>query len=152
MSFLRSFFLRFLSGLRPALLVLPVGLGFAGGARAETAPGPGSGAFLEALLGLALVIGLLFLFAFLARRALGGKGFGQGGLKLLGGIALGPRERIVLVEAGNDWLVVGIVPGQIRTLHTLPKGELPPETLPPLPFSGWLQRLAERRAERRRAD
>jgi flagellar protein FliO/FliZ len=146
-------------GLRLAVLVLALaaGLGFAGGAAAETTAaglgvGPGSGAFLEALLGLALVIGLLFLFAFLARRALGGKGFGQGGLKLLGGIALGPRERIVLVEAGDEWLVVGIVPGQIRTLHTLPKGELPPESLPPLPFAGWLKQLAEHRAERRRAD
>jgi flagellar protein FliO/FliZ len=30
----------------------------------------------------------------------------------------------VLVEVGDTWIVVGLVPGQIRTLHTLPKGEL----------------------------
>jgi flagellar protein FliO/FliZ len=39
---------------------------------------------------------------------------------------IGTRERIVLVEIGDTWIVVGLVPGQIRTLHTLPKGELKP--------------------------
>ena len=45
-----------------------------------------------------------------------------GVMKIVGGVALGPRERIVLVEVGETWLVIGIVPGQIRTLHQLPKG------------------------------
>lgn len=109
-------------------------------------PGVPSSAFLQAVLGLGLIIGLLLLFAFLARKFLGGKGFGQGGLKLLGGVALGPRERIVLVEAGDQWLVVGIVPGQIRTLHSMPKGETAAEsTTPPPPFSHWLQHIIERR-------
>lgn len=110
-------------------------------------PGVPSSAFLQAVLGLGLIIGLLLLLAFLARKFLGGKGFGQGGLKLLGGVALGPRERIVLVEAGDQWLVVGIVPGQIRTLHTMPKGETAAETpVTPPPFAHWLQQIIERRS------
>lgn len=109
-------------------------------------PGVSSAAFLQAMLGLAFIVALLFLFAFMARRLLGGKGFGQGGLKLLGGVALGPKERIVLLEAGDQWLVVGIVPGQIRTLHMMPKGELPPDTpAAPLPFSHWMQQFSDRR-------
>lgn len=43
-------------------------------------------------------------------------------MKVVGGVALGPRERIVLLEIGDEWLVIGIVPGQIRTLHRLAKG------------------------------
>ncbi|MCX8145601.1 MAG: flagellar biosynthetic protein FliO [Azovibrio sp.] len=116
-------------------------------ARAESAePGVASAAFFQAMLGLALIIALLLLLAFLGRRFLGGKGFGAGGLKLLGGVALGPKERIVLLEAGEHWLVVGIVPGQIRTLHTMPKGELPPgEASAALSFSHWMQQFTEKR-------
>ncbi len=109
-------------------------------------PGVSSAAFFQAMAGLALIIALLLLFAFLGRRLLGGKGFGEGGLKLLGGVALGPKERIILLEAGDQWLVIGIVPGQIRTLHAMPKGELPPgHPVTPLPFSHWMQRFTEKR-------
>lgn len=90
---------------------------------AETGANVPSASFFQAFLALAFIVGLLFLLAFLGRKVLGGKGFGQGGLRLLGGIALGPRERIVLVDVGETLLVVGIVPGQIRTLHRMPKSE-----------------------------
>jgi len=74
--------------------------------------------------------------------------FGQGNMRVISGIALGPKERIVLVEVENNWLVIGIVPGQIRTLHTLPKGTNP--YLPPddkqgsAPFADWLKSIRER--------
>jgi flagellar protein FliO/FliZ len=37
-----------------------------------------------------------------------------------------PASASCCVEIGDTWIVVGLVPGQIRTLHTLPKGELKP--------------------------
>lgn len=45
---------------------------------------------------------------------------------MVGGINLGQRERIVIVQAGSDRLLVGVAPGCIRTLHVLepaPEGE-----------------------------
>ena len=75
-----------------------------------------------------LIVGLLAGTAWLARKVTGGKGFGQGGMKVVGGVALGPRERIVLVEVGDTWLVIGLVPGQIRTLYKMPKGEFSVES------------------------
>lgn len=111
-------------------------------------PGIPAGTYLQATLALLLILGLLFGTAWLARKLSGGKGFGQGGMKVIGGVALGPRERIVLVEVGDSWLVIGIVPGQIRTLHQLPKGSSmdvegtagPTEA----PFSQWLKSIKER--------
>lgn len=99
------------------------------------------------MLALALIIGLLLGATWLARKVSGGKGFGHGGMQVIGGIALGPRERIVLVEVGDTWLVIGIVPGQIRTLHQLPKGELPNGLAggPEASFAHWLKTVAERR-------
>lgn len=110
-------------------------------------PGLSAGSFLQAMLALALIVGLLLGTAWLARKVSGGKGFGQGGMQVIGGVALGPRERIVLVEVGETWLVIGIVPGQIRTLHRLPKGEMPPGLAsgPEASFSQWLKSVSERR-------
>jgi flagellar protein FliO/FliZ len=91
---------------------------------AEAEPGISTATYFQAFLALAFIVGLLLGTAWLIRKVSGGKGFGQGGMKVIGGIALGPRERLVLVEVGDSWLVIGIVPGQIRTLHQLPKGTL----------------------------
>lgn len=116
----------------------------------QTASAPGlAGSLLQAFLVLLLIVACLLAFAWLSRKFLGGKGFGQGGLRLLGGVALGPRERIVLVEAGDQLLVVGIVPGQIRTLHTMPKKDDPPSETPlcvPPSFSQWLQQFSRPRS------
>lgn len=116
---------------------------------AESAPaGVSSGTYLQAALALALIVSLLAGTAWLARKVSGGKGFGQGGMKIVGGVALGPRERIVLLEVGNEWLVVGIVPGQIRTLHRLDKGTIPSDgqlASADKPFTQWLHGIAERR-------
>lgn len=117
---------------------------------AETpAPGVSSGSYLQAALALALIIGLLMGAAWLARKISGGKVFGQGGMKVIGGVALGPRERLVLVEVGDTWLVIGLVPGQIRTLHQLPKGKEPDFSdttngSADAPFTQWLKSISER--------
>jgi flagellar protein FliO/FliZ len=135
--------------MRALLLVLPLVPLFlpALSQAAESGADVPSAGFFQASLALAFIVALLFLLAFLGRKFLGSKGFGQGGLKLLGGIALGPRERIVLVEAGESLLVIGIVPGQIRTLHCMPKRKIAAapeatEDMPPHPLTqGFAQAL-----------
>jgi flagellar protein FliO/FliZ len=119
---------------------------------AETAvvepPGVSGAAMLQAVLGLTLVIGILFLAAYMLRKLNGGRGFGNSGpLRVVGGLMIGPRERIVLIEIGDEWIVVGLAPGQIQTLHTLPKGPLPDSVNSERNFSGWLKQIVERHNE-----
>ena len=97
------------------------------------------------LLGLTLIIALLFFGAYALRKLNGGRSFGHTGpLRVVGGLMIGPRERIVMIEVGESWIVVGIVPGQIKTLHTLPKGELPATSGVTKPFGQWLKQMSER--------
>lgn len=106
------------------------------------------GTYLQAGLALALIVAILGGTAWLARKLSGGKGFGQGIAKVIGGVTLGPRERVVILEVGNDWLVIGIVPGQIRTLHRLDKGKIPDSVVLDTgdkPFAQWLSGITARK-------
>ncbi|CAG4919003.1 flagellar biosynthetic protein FliO [Paraburkholderia gardini] len=95
----------------------------ASGVGAGTAvPSLGVGAVLQTVVGLAVVIGLVFGCAWLARR-LGLQPSQRGGLvKTIGGVSLGGKERVAVVEIGDTWLVLGTAPGNVRLLHTMPAG------------------------------
>ncbi|WP_263768702.1 flagellar biosynthetic protein FliO [Propionivibrio soli] len=118
---------------------------FAQSAAVPETPGVPGSAMVQMLLALALIIGLLFLGAFFLRRMNGGQSFGNAGpLRVVGRLMLSPRERIVLLEVEETWVVVGIVPGQIKTLLTLPKGELPAAGTADNRFGHWLKQMTER--------
>ncbi|MBU9167804.1 flagellar biosynthetic protein FliO [Burkholderia gladioli] len=85
-------------------------------------PSLGAGAVLQTILGLAVVIGLVFACAWLARR-LGFQPARRGGtLKVVASVAVGGKESATVVEVGDTWLVLGVAPGNVRLLHTLPAG------------------------------
>jgi flagellar protein FliO/FliZ len=78
-----------------------------------------AGQFGHMLLGLALVIGLIFLLGWVLRRVqqIGPRG-GQV-IKLVASQALGPRDRLLLVQVGAEQILLGVSPGRITTLHVL---------------------------------
>ncbi|TAN48056.1 MAG: flagellar biosynthetic protein FliO [Methylococcaceae bacterium] len=96
------------------------------GARPAYTPPPpavSSGSIVQIIFSLLLVLAAIVLVAWLLKR-MNVAQQGQGKLlKVLGSVAVGQRERVVLVEVNDTWLVVGVGPGQIRTLHTLQKME-----------------------------
>jgi flagellar protein FliO/FliZ len=113
-------------------------------------PGVSGASFLQGLLGLAFIIALLVGAAWLFRRLGGAGSFGNNqGMRIVSGIAVGPRERILLLEIADTWVVVGVSTGRMTTLHTLPKGELPSgNSLPSdAPFAAWLKTIAERKGD-----
>ncbi|MCL7462248.1 flagellar biosynthetic protein FliO [Pseudomonas sp. NW5] len=83
-------------------------------------------------LALALVIGLILLCSWLLRR-LNTARLGRGQpLRIVGSQLLGPRERVVVVEVRDTWLVLGVTPTQISRLHELPA---PAEDATPTPHA-----------------
>lgn len=91
----------------------------------SAAPSLGVGAVLQTLVGLAVVIGLVFGCAWLARR-FGFQPARRGGpLKVVSSVGLGAKESATIVEIGDTWLVLGVAPGNVRLLHTLPAGSAP---------------------------
>jgi flagellar protein FliO/FliZ len=92
---------------------------------AEAAPAVGASGLLQAGLGMVLVLGLIFLCAWLARR-FGLPRFGGSSLvKVVGSAMVGQRERVVVVEVGETWLVLGVTASQVNALHSLPAQALP---------------------------
>ena len=92
-------------------------------ATAAVAPVVGSGIggqLTQLVLGLLLVLGLIFGLAWLLRRVqqAGPAGKGQV-IELIGSRALGPRDRLVLVQVGNEQILLGLTPGTISALHVL---------------------------------
>jgi len=69
--------------------------------------------------GLLLVVALVFAAAWGVRRFGRLPTAGNSTLRLLGGIAVGQRERVVLVKAGNERLLLGVAPGRVQMLHAL---------------------------------
>ncbi|HXU92918.1 MAG TPA: flagellar biosynthetic protein FliO [Gallionella sp.] len=118
------------TGLRTTLatvaLVIPTLAAAVEGTRPTYTPPPpavSSGSIVQIIFSLLLVLAAIVLVAWLLKR-MNMVQQGHGNLvKVLGGVAIGQRERIVLVEVNDTWLVVGVGPNQIRTLHSLEKPE-----------------------------
>jgi flagellar protein FliO/FliZ len=112
---------------------------------ADTAAGPGLGSLLQVSLGLGLVLAMVVGAAWLARRLGVTPGQSDGMVKIRGGAAVGQRERVVVVEIEDTWLVLGVAPGRINPLHAMPRPEGASRAQPePVPhtFAQWLKRAA----------
>lgn len=78
-----------------------------------------AGNLFSTAFSLMLVIGVIFAIAwlmrFMQRTRLGGAGVSN--LRINGGIQVGTRERVLMVQAGDKHLLIGVAPGRVQTLH-----------------------------------
>lgn len=106
-----------------------------------------AGSLLQVVFGLLVVLGLLAGALWFLKR-LGGGRFAPGSVvKIVGGVSVGNRERVMVVEVADQWIVIGVAPGQVNTLATLPRQEQPaaqPATGVPN-FNAWLKQTIEKR-------
>lgn len=72
-------------------------------------------------LGLLAVLALIVSIAWLLKRTGRFQMAAGGDLRVLGGLSMGARERVVLIQAGETQLLLGVAPGRVQTLHVLDK-------------------------------
>ena len=68
------------------------------------------------MLVLAAIIGTAWLFRRFGPTQLGG----SAQMRVIGGVMVGPKERVVIVEVRDTWLVLGVTAVEVTNLHTLP--------------------------------
>lgn len=120
-----------------------------GGGTGAPASDLGSSA-LQMILGLIFILALLLGSLWLLKRISQPRGPIAGLMRVIAGVSVGPRERVVILELGSSWLVLGVAPGQVNTLAEIPRQDLPEATSLPdnKDFPVWLKQVLERRAPR----
>lgn len=106
---------------------------FAAPGAVSSVPVSGVAGIGQVTLALCIVLGAIFLCAWLARRMrnLGSGRFGA--VNVIGEVRLGPKERAVLLQVGTTQLLVGVAPGQVSALHVLAEPLAAPAPAGPLP-------------------
>lgn len=100
--------------------------------------------YLEAVSGLLLVLLLIIGLGWAVRR-LGIAPLHKGAVRIVGGVSLGARERALVLEADGKRILVGVAPGQVRTLLRL--DDVRPEGAEPVVDFPWQLRQEQARAE-----
>jgi flagellar protein FliO/FliZ len=108
------------------------------------------GSLWQMFLGLALVLALMVGSLWLLKKLVVQRGESSGLLRVVAGTAVGARERVVIVEVGGTWLVLGVAPGRVSALAEVPRqagGTLPGSAaIPPSEgFPDWLRKVTQRK-------
>lgn len=96
----------------------------------QHAPAAGAGSLLQVTFSLALVLAAVFAAAWLVRRLRGFGKFGVNVIQVVADAPLGTKERAVLVQVGEQQLLLGVTPGQVNLLHVLAQPVSPPDRDP----------------------
>jgi flagellar biosynthetic protein FliO len=119
--------------------------------------GSSTGSLLQTLSALIVVLAVLGALAWFLKRYGPKVGGGNANLRVVGSLNLGGRERIVVVEVGNEWIVVGASPGRINALATMPRQDvqngdthsanaaLAPHAPAAHSFADWLKQTIDKR-------
>ena len=113
---------------------------------------PAAGSLLQTIVALTLVLGLLAGLAWFLKRFGPKSHVGTVPVRLVGALSLGGRERIMVVEVGNQWIVVGAAPGRVNALATMPvqagaadEATLAEHQSPAASFGDWLKQTIDKR-------
>lgn len=80
------------------------------------------GSMVKVMLGLIVVLAVMALVSWIVKRMLPGGGNATSIMKVVASTGVGSRERVVVLEIADRWLVVGVAPGQVSALANLEIG------------------------------
>jgi flagellar protein FliO/FliZ len=107
------------------------------------------GSLLQLVLGLVGVIALMVGSLWLLKKLTAQRGEAAGLMRVVAGTSVGTRERVVIVEVGSTWLVLGVAPGRISALAEVPRQSISPPTPAESPapgsFPDWLRRFSQKK-------
>lgn len=103
------------------LLLSYITLPYCAEAADAVAMSPTGGVF-KMVLGLAIVLAVMAIITWLLKRMVPGVGSKQSVIRIVGGVSVGSRERVVVLEVAGRWLVVGVAPGQVNRIANLEIG------------------------------
>lgn len=102
---------------------------------------------LQTIFGLIFVLAIIVFLGWLLKRSQYFHAAHHGQLKVLGAISLGTREKAVLIQVGEQQILLGVTPQQINTLHTLPE-PLPVRETPTKQTDSFAEKLKQMMQQR----
>jgi flagellar protein FliO/FliZ len=91
----------------------------------QVASSSSTSGLLRVVVALLIVLAAVLAAARFTKRVRGFSGGANAGLEVLGQLPLGARERAVLIRVGERQLLIGVAPGNVRTLHVFDEPLLP---------------------------
>lgn len=84
---------------------------------------------LRMILGLSLVVAIIVGIGWLTRRYTSLRTGPGSAIEIKSGVSVGPKERVLLVEVGEEQILIGVAPGNVTKLHVL-ANKVSPRSVP----------------------
>lgn len=107
--------------------------------------------FGQIIVSLAFIVLLIFLGAWLLKRFGRVNGLVSKDMRVLGNMAVGQRERVLLLQVGKEQLLIGVTSSRISLLHELKEPIEVREVTTPM-NSAFAQKLQEAIANRKKPE
>lgn len=132
--------------LKPSLFLVMLFLATA--VHAETSGANNTGADIAKVVwGLLVVLTVIAGLAWIIKKLTRIQTGGMSAARIVGAVSVGTRERVIVLEIANRWIVVGVAPGQVNAIANLDIVDnevATPESAPSRAASGFLPMLLER--------
>jgi len=109
-----------------------------------------AGGLMQIIIALGLILLLIAALAWITKRVTPGGQAYKLPMSIVGALRIGTREKIMVLEIADQWIVVGVTANQITQLSSMPKQEsatinsIPNESNP---FKAWLNASLAKRSE-----